>query len=129
MATNYLPIAGTIESVRQTMTHVWDGTDSEIVYNDITAFKSPTTKAVASSASVLMAVGGTNASPRKGLFIKNVGEGVALINSVDTGGGKTLNPEQSISFTFEKNADGSYKDISIFARAETIATDLYIEEF
>ena len=43
---DYLPIAGKIDSINQTMAHVWDGSDQVIRLDEITGFSTPTTKTV-----------------------------------------------------------------------------------
>lgn len=100
-----------------------------IVYRKVSRFEAPTTKAIVNSASVLMAVGSSNATSRRALKIRNDGEGVALISGVSTGGGTRLLPGKTMVFEFDEETDGSgYCAVSIYARAETIGTEIYIEE-
>lgn len=107
--------------------------ENHIEIVDVSQFPAPATKAVVDDASVLMAVGSANASGRRGLFLKNTGDGVALISGANTGGGRRLLPGQSILFRFAQTGEsetvaGTYADVSIYARAETITTNIYIEE-
>lgn len=107
--------------------------ENHIEIVDVSQFPAPSTKAVVDDASVLMAVGSTNASGRRGLFLKNTGEGVALISGANSGGGRRLLPGQSILFRFSPTGESetgakTYADVSIYARAETITTNIYIEE-
>ncbi len=106
--------------------------ENHIEITNVSQFPSPATKAVVDDASVLMAVGSSNASNRRGLFLKNTGEGVALISGTNSGGGRRLLPGQSILFSFGVTGESSeaktYANVSIYARAETITTNIYIEE-
>ncbi len=114
--------------------------DNHIEVENVSQFPAPATKAVVDDASVLMAVGSTNATNRRGLFLKNTGEGVALISGANSGGGRRLLPGQSILFRFgvtgETETTGesavtrtrTYASVSIYARAETVTTNIYIEE-
>lgn len=96
-----------------------------VVLDNIGVYPSPVTKSVTSSASVLMATGAENASGRTGVYIRNDGNGVALLDSSSQGGGRRLLPGEYILFRFKEDLTTG---ISIYARAETIATKLYIEE-
>ena len=107
--------------------------ENHIEIVDVSQFPAPSTNAVVDDASVLMEVGSTNASGRSALFLKNTGEGVALISGANSGGGRRLLPGQSILFRFSPTGESetgvkTYADVSIYARAETITTNIYIEE-
>ncbi len=131
-------LAGKIDSVMQRSAIESLEIKDTITYKRVSRFETPTTKAVVNDASVLMAVGSENASNRRALIIRNDGEGVALIAGVSTGGGFRLLPGKSVVFEFdaetitEDTSAGTktvtYADVSIYARAETISTEIYIEE-
>lgn len=99
-----------------------------IVCTDVGQFPTPTEKAVTSDSSVLMAVGSANATGRRSLKITNVGKGVALVSGVATGGGIRFLPGQSKRWEFALGSDGTPVDVSVYARAETSATTILIEE-
>lgn len=125
---DYLSIAGKIDSINQTMAHVWDGSDQVIRLDEITGFSTPTTKTVTMNESVIMATGSANMTSRRILIITNTGEGVALINNVNTGDGKELEPGQKLILSFASATDG-YANVTLYGRAETISTELLIEEY
>lgn len=119
----YLPIADKTDAIFQRQSIDGLGIQNHIELDDVSQFPSPATKAVVNNASVLMAVGSSNASGRKTLFLKNTGEGVALVNGANSGGGRRLLPDDTLLFRFTGETE-----VSIYARAETISTEIYIEE-
>lgn len=124
---SYLPIPTSLDTQQVANAIVGQMQESEIVFEDITQFSVPTEKEVTSSASILLAVGSSNATGRRMLVVKNVGEGVFLLSGTNAGGGKRIMPKQTVKFTFA-STDSGYADVSLYARAETRSTTVEIME-
>lgn len=137
---NHLPLASRLDSVYQRQAIEGLGYSDEDVLECVSQFPSVTIKTVTSTASVLMCTGSANATNRRALRIRNVGSGVALINGANKGGGIRLLPGQTFQRTFDEDETTitttetsttrtrTFCDVQIYARAETTATDLEIQE-
>lgn len=124
----YLPVPDSTDMALQRQSVDLLGISQHRTVKNVGTFPAPATKTVVNDASVLMAVGSANAEGRRSLLIRNDGDGVALISGANSGGGERLLPSQSILFEFGEDGSGAYQDVSVYARAETIATDLFIRE-
>ena len=147
---SYIDIPSSLDVQNITTSIISNGLEGNLKFENITQFGVPTEKEVTADASVLLAVGSSNAEGRRVLIVRNVGEGTFLLSSSSSGGGRRVTPGQTVEITFQElettaavtvtddDGDGTtttttsvtktYADVSLYARAETRSTTIEIIE-